>query len=546
MRSRMSLMRNLAQVTIAVIYCLLGAGVVFGYAAIKPVLIREGVYRWYCTPDEVEKNVRVCYEQEVRLNFMFTVAAVSTNVVALPVGTVLDRYGPRMCGIFGSLFLAAGSLFFAFAWSLAKVGVDGYIPGYFFLALGGPFIFISSFHLSNTFPQRSGLILALMTGAFDTSSAIFLFYRLAYQATDGAFWPKKFFLVYLIVPAFIFVVQILLMPAASYKTVGELVTQAEDEAAVTLSHSSDDELSEDDREHLRVARRVRRESVISEITSLLGSKGGQKQVRREAKKAHISGVWGVLHGQSAGEQIRTTWFVLITLFTVVQMTRINYFVATIRPQYEYLLGSYAAAVKVNAFFDVALPLGGVISIPFIGAILDRNSTARVLGLLVTIATAIGILGMIPHMWAAYANICLFVVYRPLYYTAVSDYAAKVFGFATFGKVYGLVICLAGLFNFLQSALDALTHRVFDGNPIPVNLMLLLAALIVGIALVWFVSSKSKSLAKEREAEEDEQEALLSEGGVSSVDWGGFEIRRGRRGSGHAGPATYGATSPGRG
>ena len=74
-----------------------------------------------------------------------------------------------------------------------------------------------------------------------------------------------------------------------------------------------------------------------------------------------------------------------------------------------------------------------------------------------------------------------------------DYAAKVFGFATFGKVYGLIICLAGLCNFAQSGLDALTHGAFDGDPIPVNLMLLFVALAVGCALVGFVWKRSQTM-----------------------------------------------------
>jgi MFS family permease len=351
------------------------------------------------------------------LNFMFTVAAVSTNVCALPVGTILDRYGPRVCGIIGSIFLFLGCFFFAFAWQLS---FDGYIPGYFFLALGGPFIFISSFQLSNTFPQYSGLILALLTGAFDTSSAIFLFYRLIYQATNGTFWPKKFFLAYLVVPAFVLVVQIFLMPQKSYKTVGELVAHAEEEeeqdnraASIENGHSDPDD------ERARLLRRERRESVLSEITELLGSKDAARQTQKEEQKRNISGVWGALHGLSASQQIMTPWFILITLFTVVQMLRINYFVATVRNQYESLLGSHDKAVAINDFFDVALPLGGVLSVPFIGLILDNTSTAFCLGLLVTVATTIGVLGIIPQMWAAYANVCLFVVYRPLYYTTVS-------------------------------------------------------------------------------------------------------------------------------
>ena len=54
------------QVAAAILYCLLAAGVVFGYAALKPVLIEEGVYRDRCSQAELEDGVHVCYEQELR------------------------------------------------------------------------------------------------------------------------------------------------------------------------------------------------------------------------------------------------------------------------------------------------------------------------------------------------------------------------------------------------------------------------------------------------------------------------------------------------
>jgi hypothetical protein len=124
--------RRILQVGLAVVYCLLAAGVVFGYAALKPVMVKEGVYRDRCTEKEIEKGLRVCYEQEIRysppfhvhgqemlttdrLNFMFTVAAVATNVCALLVGTILDHYGPRVSGVIGSILFALGCLGFSFA-----------------------------------------------------------------------------------------------------------------------------------------------------------------------------------------------------------------------------------------------------------------------------------------------------------------------------------------------------------------------------------------------------------------------------------------------
>lgn len=58
--------RRLLQVGIAVLYCLLAAGVVFGYAAIKPVLLREGAYRDLCSDEELENSEPVCFAQEIR------------------------------------------------------------------------------------------------------------------------------------------------------------------------------------------------------------------------------------------------------------------------------------------------------------------------------------------------------------------------------------------------------------------------------------------------------------------------------------------------
>lgn len=191
------------------------------------------------------------------------------------------------------------------------------------------------------------------------------------------------------------------------------------------------------------------------------------------------------------------------LYTINELTNISS---------RYLLGSYDKAVEVNTFFDIALPLGGIFSIPFIGLVLDNTSTLFVLSSLVTIATTIGILGVLPYEWAAYGNICLFVLYRPFYYTAVSDYAAKVFGFRTFGTVYGLTICLAGVFSFTQNGLDALMHKTFHGNPLQVNCLLLGSAFVVGVALCAFVGVRSRQIRREgleEEAEHTRETAMPS-------------------------------------
>ena len=84
---------------------------------------------------------------------------------------------------------------------------------------------------------------------------------------------------------------------------------------------------------------------------------------------------------------------------------------------------------------------------------------------------------------------------------MSDYASKVFGFATFGRVYGTIIAFSGLINLSQTGIDALTKGTFNGNPIPVNLFLAAAAFVVGTALVVYVSVQTYRMQKKLEDED---------------------------------------------
>lgn len=114
-----------------------------------------------------------------------------------------------------------------------------------------------------------------------------------------------------------------------------------------------------------------------------------------------------------------------------------------------------------------------------------------LAILVALTTAVGIFGSLPYLWAAYVNVLLFVVLRPLYYSGMSDYAVKTFGYAKFGRVYGLIIFLSGLINLSQPAIDAAEHEIFHDNPIPINVILASLGLVIGTALVSFVYSQGR-------------------------------------------------------
>ncbi|KAI0128239.1 putative MFS transporter [Hypoxylon sp. NC0597] len=513
---KVSAAKRAAQVAFAIVACWFAAGIVYGFASLKPILIEEGVYedlcrhdtKQYSTSDGSEKVP--CDAQDMRLNLFFIVASITTNVSSLVAGWVLDNYGRRLCYVISGMFMIAGCLLMGLAFQIPEF--DGYLVANILLSLGGTFVFVPSFQLANAFPMYSGLIVALVTGAFDGSAAIFLFYRLAWEASGRTFTPARFFFGYTIVGVLLLIGEFALMPPHAYHSTPALERKLEKAHDATRDlHDSDDELENpNELRRVRSERAQRRLLKVEQIEELVGNEEQRDdRIQLEEERQATSGIWGVLHGVPAHRQMLTPWFFLLLSLTVLQMLRMNYFIATIRAQYRYLLRSEKLAERINHFFDVALPVGGVFATPFIGILLNNLSVATASGVLTLFIVLIGVLNCLPEVWAGYATVVAFVLFRPLYYSAVSDFATKIFGFATFGRIYGTITCLSGLVNFVQSGLDALTHGPLDGNPTPVNAAMAVGGTILGVALTVYVIVQGRKFQqkKQKEAAERVQERL---------------------------------------
>jgi len=84
---------------VGVSHTLLTAGIVFGWASLLPILRREGLD---LTPSEFAG--------------VFTHGAIGNYLSSLPFGFLLDRTGPKTCGIISSILFGVG----IFLCSLAK------------------------------------------------------------------------------------------------------------------------------------------------------------------------------------------------------------------------------------------------------------------------------------------------------------------------------------------------------------------------------------------------------------------------------------------
>jgi hypothetical protein len=69
-----------AQVATTILACWFASGVVFGYAALKPVLVAQGVYKDLCAVEDLDGELDTCYKQELR----FVQAYIPRQPIAVP------------------------------------------------------------------------------------------------------------------------------------------------------------------------------------------------------------------------------------------------------------------------------------------------------------------------------------------------------------------------------------------------------------------------------------------------------------------------------
>ncbi|EJD54139.1 hypothetical protein AURDEDRAFT_141988, partial [Auricularia subglabra TFB-10046 SS5] len=461
---------HVAQVAFAVIFCVTCSGVVFGFAALKPVLVRQGVYRGLCVSRDEQRDDQPCEAQNLRLNSLFTYAAVTSNVVALPVGIILDKIGPRWTSLLGAAMFAVGNVAFGYG---QEGPLDTYLLGFIALAIGGPLIYMSAFHLSNAFPTRSGLVMSLITGAFDVSSVPFLVLYWLDSSLHGGLPIRTFFWVYTAIPALIVLEQCAIGPPRSYSleefefsgpeppTHGILVTHE------VYTHSEID-LEESERAAL-----VRSPSPSPPPSAA-----------KEVKHAHDP-VQGTMVGVRLRQQLMSRWFITVTVFLCIHAARINYYIQTVHSQLQWYLVP-SSAQRLADSFAILLPLGGVISVPILGYLLDIRGLFDTTVVVLAAGALYGLLGTVPNVTAQALNVLLFVVFRPVMYTYVNDYCAKVFGFETFGTVLGLSSLLSGTFGLVLRPIDLAVAGPLRGNYTPVNIAGILAGLVTSAALIWVI------------------------------------------------------------
>ncbi|CAK4141126.1 unnamed protein product [Aphanomyces euteiches] len=415
-----------ALVVVVLVTDILYAGLIFGWAPMLLLLQEEDQYGELCLiPDER------CADQDSRLNMIYTIASVAVNISSLPVGCILDYFGPKYSIILAAMLEISGLFLMGAADSMT---FDVFLPAYTLCAVGGCITMMASYPSSFLIMSHQTAILAAISCLFDSSSVMLLAMYGAH-ASFG-FTRQDLFFGF----GFISIGVYALLVVLWHFNENFLPDQVDSTASTDMTFNSP-----------LLQPRARRNS-MRESVEQYGSLSEEALLDHRDTTAVVElyktgQADNELATFSLGKQVRTFEFAFLLVYSSIHVLRANLYIGT----NNKLLENYGDASRdylYTKIFSFILPLG-FLFVPFIDFFVEKKGLAVSLHIATGLGVLFNVLAMVPILSLQSVVFILFTGFRAFLYAAISAFAAKIFGLANLGKIVGLTFSCGSIVSLLQ-------------------------------------------------------------------------------------------------
>jgi MFS family permease len=438
--SAMSWRRRFWMVLYGGLITMLTSGVVLVMPPVIDVLVDDGLFHDRCP----KQHAHQCDEQRDAFQQSIVFAVNAFNLASFPAGLVLDKFGPRLALMLGSCVFAAGTLLLANAPGTDQSGLfiddNTVMIGFTLLGSSGALLFQPFLHLANVFPDHSGTITTMLVSMLEGSCVVFaVMNALHFSPLDLD--HRTLFLGYTAVPVIVLLTSFL-WPTVAFKKATKNVDHH-----YTAMHSEEEE----------------------EIDPFVAEKS----------KTFV-------------QQLVSVPYFCFCVFMITGLYRTNFYTNFVIA--SQVGGSGEKGDADNEFYRTAfawiMPLGGIISVPFVGKCLDKLSVKTnllllaLLGLFMDLAV---LQGNPPFEGKALFLVAytLTSIFRAALVSVNCTYLTHVFGWKNYGSLLGFATFTTGVVGFSMSTVNDVVADGPDYSMFAINCVCVGISLLRLLIPVWF-------------------------------------------------------------
>lgn len=357
---------------------------------------------------------------------LFSIASSSNMLSCLILGFVLDKFGPRTCSMISTLLIGAGCQIVSFSDTPFQ-----YYVGFCVIAIGGPGVTSSVFHITNLFPKRKFLVMSIFNGTTNISFCILALFDWLWQEFGVSI--QTLFRWYTIAALLSSVASWFLLPDKPFEDTDEKSSTSSNKA-VSMDQPTQQQEFEQQTTNLHV-------SESYQYTYLALQKGNQELVSLKDQP-----FWNQVR---SGTYLRSLFAVVVTIFCC------NFYVASIAIELaDERKFTAEQQHQLSSYLTYAMSWVGFFGAIFVGWLMDRiglewcTAISLLLGqlhMLFLLFWGDSISGML-------VGFGVYTMFRQFLFPAFLGTVSARLGFKHFGILVGLALTTCGVIQLFMSPL----------------------------------------------------------------------------------------------